>query len=190
MKDYDFVLQYHPRKTNIVADALSQRPHRTIASLMIRQLQALETMAEFGVQPVLIEGGGVLGCMVVQDTLVDRIFEAQQKDVELRGKFAKMIAKDPGDWSIGSDGGFRFKNWLIVPKSSDIKKDILEEAHRSGLTVYLGGMKLYRDLKRTFWWEGMKREVAKFVSECLTCQHIKAEHRKPSGLLQLLPILQ
>ena len=70
----------------------------------------------------------MLGCMVVQAALVDWIIEAQQKDVELRGKLAKMIANDPDDWSIGSDGGLRFKNWLIMPESSYIKKDILEEA--------------------------------------------------------------
>ena len=47
-----------------------------------------------------------------------------------------MIAKDPGDWSIGSDGGFRFKNRLIMPELSDVKKDLLEEAHRSRVTVH------------------------------------------------------
>ena len=81
-------------------------------------------MEEFRVQPASIEGGRVMGYMVVQATLVERIIEAQQKDVELQGKFAKMIAKDPGDWSVRGDGGFRFKNRLIVPESSDIKKDI------------------------------------------------------------------
>ena len=49
---------------------------------------------------------------------------------------------------------------------------------------------MYRDLKRNFWWEGMKREVAEYVSKCLTCQQVKAEHQRPSGLLQPLPIPQ
>ena len=116
---------------------------------MIRELRALETMVEFGAQPASTEGGRVLGCIVVQATLIDQIIEAQYKDVELEGKFAKMIANSPGDWSIGSNRGFRFKNRLIVPELSDIKKDILEEAHRSRLTVHLGGTKMYRDLNRT-----------------------------------------
>ena len=114
-KDYDFMLQYHPGKANIVIDALSRRHHRTVASLMIREWRALKTVAKFGVRPTSTEGGRVLGCMVVQATLVDRIIKAQQKDVELQGKFAKMIAKDLDDWSLGSDGGLRFKNRLIVP---------------------------------------------------------------------------
>ena len=73
---------------------------------------------------------------------------------------------------------------------SDIKKDILEEEYRSRLTVHPGGMKIYKDLKRTLWWEGMKKEVSKFISKCMTCQHIKAEHQKPSGLLQPFPFPQ
>ena len=64
-----------------------------------------------------------------------------------------------------------------------IRKDILEEVHKSRLIMHPRGTKMYKDVKRNFWWGGIKREVAKFVSECLTCQRIKAEHPKPSGLL-------
>ena len=57
LKDYDFFLQYHPGKVNVVTDALSRRPHTLIASLMIREWQALETIAEFDLQPLDLEGG-------------------------------------------------------------------------------------------------------------------------------------
>ncbi|XP_071905696.1 uncharacterized protein [Coffea arabica] len=39
-----------------------------------------------------------------------------------------------------------------------------------------------------YWWEGLKKDVAEFVQRCLTCQQVKAEHQKPSGLLQPLEI--
>ena len=67
-------------------------------------------------------------------------------------------------------------------------KDILEEADKSKLTIHPGGTKMYKDLKRNFWWEGMKRDVAAHVSQCFTCQQVKAEHQRPSGLLQPLPV--
>ena len=47
---------------------------------------------------------------------------------------------------------------------------------------------MYRTLVKYYWWIGMKREVADFVSKCLICQQVKAERQKPSGLLQSLPI--
>jgi hypothetical protein len=34
----------------------------------------------------------------------------------------------------------------------------------------------------------MKADIARFVAHCATCQRIKAEHQKPTGLLQPSPI--
>ncbi|XP_027932049.1 uncharacterized protein LOC114187858 [Vigna unguiculata] len=45
-----------------------------------------------------------------------------------------------------------------------------------------------RDLKETFWWKGMKKEVAQLVFACLTCKKAKVEHQRPSGILQPLEI--
>ena len=58
------------------------------------------------------------------------------------------------------------------------------------MIVHLGGTKMYKDLKRNFWWEVMKREVATYLSQFLTCQPVKVEHQKPPGLLQPLPVPQ
>ena len=47
---------------------------------------------------------------------------------------------------------------------------------------------MYRDLKQHYWWPNMKKNMAEFVAQCLTCQQIKAEHQRPAGLLEPLPI--
>lgn len=47
---------------------------------------------------------------------------------------------------------------------------------------------MYHDLKSLYWWSGMKRDVVDYVSRCLTCQQVKAEHQRPAGLLQPLRI--
>ena len=47
---------------------------------------------------------------------------------------------------------------------------------------------MYQDLKSLYWWESMKKEIARFVQTCLVCQQVKVEHQKPSGLLQPLEI--
>nr|GFD28750.1 putative reverse transcriptase domain-containing protein [Tanacetum cinerariifolium] len=59
---------------------------------------------------------------------------------------------------------------------------------RSPFSVHPGSTKMYHDLKQHFWWSGMKRDVATFVSRCLVCQQVKIEHQRASGLLQPLDI--
>ena len=58
------------------------------------------------------------------------------------------------------------------------------------MTIHLGGTRMFNGLKRNFWREGIKRKVAAYISQCLTCQQVKAEHQKPPGLLQLLSVPQ
>jgi len=47
---------------------------------------------------------------------------------------------------------------------------------------------MYHDLKKLFWWSGLKRDVAQFVYACLICQNSKVEHQKPAGLLTPLDV--
>ena len=54
------------------------------------------------------------------------------------------------------DGACRCRGRLCVPNNDQVRKDILDEAHKSLMTINLGGTKMYKDLKRNFWWEGMK----------------------------------
>ena len=81
-----------------------------------------------------------------------------------------------------------FKNRIVVSKDFELRKQILDEAHTSRLSIHPGSNKMYQDLKQRFWWTRMKREVAKYVSECDICRRVKASHLKPAGTLQPLSI--
>ena len=81
-----------------------------------------------------------------------------------------------------------FKNRLVVPKNFELRKQILDEAHTSRLSIHPGSNKMYQDLKQRFWWTRMKREIAKYVSECDICRRVKASHLRPAGTLQPLNI--
>ena len=69
-----------------------------------------------------------------------------------------------------------------------MREEVLKELHSSPLVVHPGGNKMYKDLKRTFWWPSLKRSIAQFVARCLTCQQVKGERKKPGGELQPLEI--
>ena len=75
-----------------------------------------------------------------------------------------------------------------MPNDEEIKKQILCETYNTPYVMHPGITKMYRDLKKHFWWPGMKRDVVKYVARCLTCQQVKAEHQRPGGILQPLNI--
>ena len=78
----------------------------------------------------------------------------------------------------------------MVPQLTDLREEILREFHCSRFAVHLGDMKMYRDLRHQYYWSGMKRHVGDFVRQCLMCQQIKAEHQKPTGLVQPLEAVE
>ncbi|GJQ97140.1 putative reverse transcriptase domain-containing protein [Tanacetum coccineum] len=71
-----------------------------------------------------------------------------------------------------------------IPSVGGVRKLIIDEAHTSRYSVHLGADKMYYDMRDLYWWPGIKRDIVEYVSRCLTCSKIKAEHQKPSGFLQ------
>nr|GFC18171.1 putative reverse transcriptase domain-containing protein [Tanacetum cinerariifolium] len=58
-----------------------------------------------------------------------------------------------------------------------------DKAHKLKYSVHPGVDKMYYDLRDRYWWPGMKNDIVKYVSKCLTYLKIKAEHQRPPGLL-------
>nr|GEV92002.1 putative reverse transcriptase domain-containing protein [Tanacetum cinerariifolium] len=73
------------------------------------------------------------------------------------------------------------RSW--VPCFGDLRTLIMRESHKLKYSIHPGSNKMYQDLKRLYWWPNMKANIATYVSKCLTCSKVKAEHQKPSGLL-------
>ena len=63
-----------------------------------------------------------------------------------------------------------------MPCDSQLKEEIFDLAHRSKFSIHPGSMKMYKDVRRMYWWRGMKQEVDEYVARCYTCQQVKAEH--------------
>ena len=96
---------------------------------------------------------------------------------------------DKTDYSIKDDGGLYYKGRLCVSNVQELKKKLMYETHNIIFTMHLGGNKMYQDLKQYSQWQGMKKDM-EYVSKCLTCQQVKAEHQVSSGLLNPIPIPQ
>ncbi|GJY03376.1 putative reverse transcriptase domain-containing protein [Tanacetum coccineum] len=77
-----------------------------------------------------------------------------------------------------------FGNHVWLSRFGGLRDLIMHESHKSKYSIHLRSNKMYQDLKQLYWWRNMKTDIATYVSKCLTCAKVKAEHLKPSGLLQ------
>jgi hypothetical protein len=110
-----------------------------------------------------------------------------QKDNKKINEIRQLIIDGKGlGFREDAEGVVWFKDRLCVPDITSIQELILKEAHETAYSIHPGSEKMYQDLKKRFWWCGMKREIAEYVARCDSCQRIKAEHQRPAGLLQLL----
>jgi hypothetical protein len=75
------------------------------------------------------------------------------------------------------EGVLWYKGRICVPNVKELKDKILCEVHESAYSIHSGESKMYHDLMATYWWYGMKRDVAKYVALCDTCQRVKVEHQ-------------
>ena len=74
------------------------------------------------------------------------------------------------DFVIDSEGTLRLGTRLYVPDVDELRNDIMEEAHFYAYSVRPSFIKICHDLKDTYWRNVMKRDIANFMSRCLTCQ--------------------
>jgi hypothetical protein len=128
------------------------------------------------------KSGVTMNRMELSSDLRARIAQSQQHDMELQKR-----ARNP-EFTIATDGVILYEGRICVPQDLELKRLILEEAHKSGFSIHPGSTKMYHDLKRNYWWPNMNTEIAEFVARCIVCQQVKIEHQKPGGMLQPLEI--
>ncbi|KAL8265734.1 hypothetical protein R6Q59_003078 [Mikania micrantha] len=82
------------------------------------------------------------------------------------------------------DGIIYYKDRVWIPAVDELRRLIFDESHKTRYSVHPGADKVFQDLREFYWWPGMKKDIAEYVGQCLTCAKVKAEHQKQSGLLE------
>jgi hypothetical protein len=183
IKDYDLGINYHPGKANVVADALSRRSH---VAQLVENSMPFKLCEEFDKLNLRIVVNTEATEMEVGSSLLQEIQRGQQEDEKVQEIKRNIKEEKLFAFSEDDEGVLWYKGRICVPNVKELKAKILREAHESAYSIHPGGNKMYHDLKATYWWYGMITDVAEYVTLCDTCQRVKAEHQRPSRLLQPL----
>nr|GEU89030.1 putative reverse transcriptase domain-containing protein [Tanacetum cinerariifolium] len=158
LSNYDYEIRYHPRKSNVVADALSQKER----SKTLR-VWALVMTIRFNLPKHILSAQ----------------LEAKKEENFINKDLHGMINKlEPL-----ADETLCLNNWSWISCYADLRALIMHEPYNSKYSIHPGLDKMYQDLKKLYWWPNMKAEIGTYVNKCLTCAKVKIEYQKPSGLL-------
>ncbi|GKD94593.1 putative reverse transcriptase domain-containing protein [Tanacetum coccineum] len=113
----------------------------------------------------------------IKDRILAAQKEASNEPTEMQRGIDELIERR-------SDGALYYLDRIWVPLKGEVRTLIMDEAHKSKYFIHPRANKMYYDLWDRYWWPGMKKDIVVYVSRCLTCLKVKAEHQRPSGLLQ------
>jgi hypothetical protein len=167
IKDYDLGINYHPGKANVVADALSCRSH---VSQLVADSMPFELCEEFDKLNLSIVANAEATEMEVGSNLLQEVQKGQVEDEKIQEIKRNIKEGKSPRFSEDEEGVLWYEGMICVPNIKELKDKILREALESAYSIHLGGNKMYHDLKATYWWYGMKRDVAEYVALCDTCQ--------------------
>nr|GEW40003.1 reverse transcriptase domain-containing protein [Tanacetum cinerariifolium] len=138
LSDYDCEICYHPRKENVVTDALSQM--KRIKPLRVRAL-----LLTIGLN--------------LPKQILNAQTEARKEDNFMNKDLQGIINKlEPR-----ADRALCLNNQSWIPCFRDLRALIMHESHKSKYSIHLGSDKMYQDLKKLYWWPNMKAEIATYV---------------------------
>nr|GEX34129.1 putative reverse transcriptase domain-containing protein [Tanacetum cinerariifolium] len=122
-----------------------------------------------------------LGVVLTQREEIEALKLENLENEDVGGMIRKDIPKEMLEPRADGTLCLNGRSWL--PCYGDLRSVIMHESHKSKYYIHLGYDKMYQDIKKLYWWPNRKANIATYVSKCLTCTKVKAEHQRPSELL-------
>ncbi|CCE34834.1 uncharacterized protein CPUR_08773 [Claviceps purpurea 20.1] len=172
LANFDITWRYRPGKENVAADALSRK---TIDNPTVKERERLER------DLVMIPKDRIEAPVAALEG-VDALVIPQGADL------VDLIIKENQDRQLGSHEGK-----LIVPETTAdgqifLRTALIRGAHEPAIFAHGGLNKTKAELIKNYWWDGLGRDVRRYVANCRECQRNKTRRDKTPGMLHPIPV--
>ncbi|KAK1645987.1 hypothetical protein QYE76_063792 [Lolium multiflorum] len=166
-------------KANVVADALSRKSTDNQPTEWEIPKELRKELEE--AQILLIQGdavGSIATLRIMEEMYSDLKYEIIRKQVDdqfIQEEIKRIGEGKPSEFNLREFDSLYFQKRMCVPDDPEVKAIILKEAHETPYSIHPGSTKMYMDLKEMFWWNNMKREMAK---KCLKAPDDPVSHEE------------
>ncbi|GJV00479.1 reverse transcriptase domain-containing protein [Tanacetum coccineum] len=115
--------------------------------------------------------------MTLHPKLPSQILEAQTEEIKEENIKAENLRGMNKAFEVRPDGTHCIKNRSWLPLFGNLRDLIMYESYKLKYSIHLGSEKMYKDLKKLYWWPNMKAIISEYVGKYLTCSRVKAEYR-------------
>nr|GFB10606.1 putative reverse transcriptase domain-containing protein [Tanacetum cinerariifolium] len=137
LSDYDCEIRYHPRKANVVADALSRKDKEPIP---VRAL-----------------------VVTIHNNFPEQIINAQAEACKKENIGTKGFVGKGEPFEVRPDGTNCLLGQVWLQLFRGLRDLIMLESHKYKYSIHPGSDKMYHDLKKLYWWPNMKADIATYV---------------------------
>ncbi|KAA3461501.1 DNA/RNA polymerases superfamily protein [Gossypium australe] len=159
LKYYELVIDYHLRKANVVADALSRK--------------SLFSLRAMNMRLTLFDDGSILAELKARPVFLQQICEARKSDKKLQAKRVQCKSTSDSVYQIGTNDCLMFRGRICVSRDTKLIQKILREAQSGCLFVHTRSTKMYNDLKKFTPFhsqtEGQSERMIEVLEDMLRC---------------------
>ena len=76
IKDYDCLINYHPGRANVVADALSRKSFGFLVALLTTQKEIINDLERMRIEIVMGDSQVFMASLTIQPTLIEKIMSS------------------------------------------------------------------------------------------------------------------
>jgi hypothetical protein len=139
IKDYDLEIRYHPRKANVVADALSCKAFCHCLTVRTPDTTLCQEMEKLNLGMIQ---HGTLTQLMLESVLQQKIIDAQRSDKGMKHIHEKIEASKANCFRKYDQGVLWFNDRIVVPKDDEVRQQILDETHLSRYSIHPGSTKM------------------------------------------------